>query len=107
MAETYRNARAIAGTTATTVITGATGGATLVRSITLHNSTSTPRTVDVWWTDDSAGDARTDIVTTLGLVEGAPWEIPGPLILEDGDALVVEADAAAAVHVTVAAVEVT
>jgi hypothetical protein len=107
MANTFKNARLVAGTAAADVYTAGTGVTTIVLQAQVANVGTANEEVSVWWTDSSAADAITRLVKDV-IVPGqaALAAIAGKLVLESGDKLRIQGETDDAAEITVSVLEI-
>jgi hypothetical protein len=88
MAATFKNVRAVLGTSASDVYEVPAATTAIVIGCQATNVHSVSRTFDFWWTDDSNADAETYLADGVIIPNGASYEpIGGKLVLEEGDKL--------------------
>lgn len=84
----FRNARAVLGTTPSVVYEAPPGTTSILLHCQAANVDDEARAVSVWWTDASDGDAQTHLVDTVTVPFDASLEVvTGKLVLEAGDTL--------------------
>ena len=105
MANTYKKlAQAQMGTSVATRYTVPGGTTTIVKHIRLVNPTGTARTAALW--HDGVGDAQA-ILPPATIPAGGWAEFDGTIIMEAGDTLSDQADAASAITITIYGDEIT
>lgn len=108
MAETFKNVRAVLGTSASDVYEVPVATTAIVIGCQATNVHSESRTLDFWWTDASASDAATYLADGIAIPVAAAYEpISGKLVLEAGDKLRGLNEGANHVEVTVSVLELT
>jgi hypothetical protein len=86
MANTFKNARLVAGTAAADVYVCGSAITAVVLGIQVANVSATSEEVSVWWTDSSAADAITRLVKDVVVpAKAALAPVAGKLVLEAGD----------------------
>ncbi len=86
MAETFKNARLVAGTAASDIYTAGSGITAIVIGAQIANVGTASVEVDVWFTDSSAADAITRLVKDVIVPsQAALAPVAGKLVLETGD----------------------
>lgn len=84
----FKNVRAVLGTAATDVYEVPAATTAIVIGCQAANVHSASRTLEFWWTDDSAADAVTYLADNVVIPAAAAYEpIGGKLVLEAGDKL--------------------
>jgi hypothetical protein len=107
MAETFKNARLVAGTAATDVYTAGSGVTAIVIGAQAANVGTANVEVDVWFTDSSAADAITRLVNDVVIPAKASLApIAGKLVLETGDKIRASANSDNNVEITVSVLEI-
>lgn len=88
MAQTFKNARAVLGTSLSDVYVVPAATTAIVIGCQATNVHSATRTLDFLWTDASAADAATYLADGVIIPVAASYEpIGGKLVLEAGDKL--------------------
>jgi hypothetical protein len=107
MANTFKNARLVAGTAAADVYTAGSGITAIVIGAQVANVGTANEEVSVWWTDASAANAVTRLIKDV-IVPAKSSLIPlsGKLVLEAGDKIRVQGQSASAAEVTVSVLEI-
>jgi hypothetical protein len=107
MANTFKNARLVAGTAATDVYTAGSGVTAIVIQAQVANVGTADEEVSVWWTDASAADAITRLVNDVVIPpKVAVGAIEGKLVLEAGDKLRIEGQTANNAEISVSVLEI-
>ena len=107
MANTFKNARLVAGTAATDVYTAGSGVTAIVLQAQVANVGTANEEVSVWWTDASAADAITRLVNDVVIpAKVAVGAIEGKLVLEAGDKLRIEGQTANNAEISVSVLEI-
>lgn len=106
MATTFKNVRAVLGTSASDVYEVPAATTAIVIGCQATNVHSATRTFDFWWTDASAANAVTYLADGVVIPVAAAYEpIGGKLVLEAGDKLRGLNEGADHVEVTVSVLE--
>jgi hypothetical protein len=88
MAQAFKNARAVLGTSASDVYTVPAGTVAIVIGCQAVNVHTASRTFQFWWTDASGADAVTRLAQNVIIPASAAYEpVGGKLVLEAGDKL--------------------
>jgi hypothetical protein len=106
MAQVFKNARAILGTSLSDVYTVPAGTTAIVIGCQIANVHSATRTTQVVWTDASNADAATKLAHNVIIPVGAAYEpVGGKLVLEAGDKLRALSEGANHLEMTVSVLE--
>lgn len=106
MAQTFKNFRAVLGTSLSDVYTVPSATTAIVIGCQAANVHSAARTFDFLWTDSSNADAATYLADGVVIPTAAAYEpIGGKLVLEAGDKLRGLNEGANHVEVTVSVLE--
>jgi hypothetical protein len=107
MAQTFKNARASLGTSATDVYTCPANTKAIIIGCQIANADNSSRTVQLWWTDSSASSAITHLGYNVTIPVGSAYEpISGKVVLEAGDKLVGLGSTASSLNVTLSVLEI-
>lgn len=107
MANTFKNARLVAGTAASDVYTAGSGVTTIVIGAQAANVGTANVEVELWWTDSSAADAITRLVKDVIVpAQAALAPVAGKLVLETGDKIRALASADNGAEITVSVLEI-
>jgi hypothetical protein len=111
MAETFKNAKAAIGNTATTIYTCPSATTAIIIGCFIANVDGTNSAdITLTWTDDSDSDAITNICKAIGVPPGATLTpiggSNGKVVLQSGDVLKGTASAASDLEATVAVLEI-
>lgn len=89
MAETFKNAKAVLGDSATSIYTcPANTTAIIIGAQVANNDNTSTNELKIWWTDSSDTDAITYLGFDIAIPAKSAYEpLNGKLILEAGDAL--------------------
>ena len=88
MAQTFKNVRAVLGTSASDVYEVPAATTAIIIGCQAANVHTGPRTLQFWWTDASDADAETKLAQDVVIPAAAAYEpIGGKLVLEAGDKL--------------------
>ncbi len=106
MAQTFKNAKALLGDTATDVYTVPAATTAIVIGCQVANLDTAARDLRFWWTDSSDSDAVTYLGYDIVIPVAAAYEpIGGKLILEAGDKLIGLGSVASELEVSVSVLE--
>jgi len=108
MSEAFKNARQAVGTDLTTVYTCPAATKAIVIGCQVANVDGTNSAdLTLVWTDDSDGDAATNLVKTLTIPPDAALNpIGGKLVLEAGDTIQAQASAAGDLELSLSVLEI-
>lgn len=107
MAQTFKNARASLGATATDIYTCPAGTKAIIVGCQVANTDGTARTVQLWWTDSSASSAITYLGYNVTVPVGSAYEpMSGKVVLEAGDKLIGLGSTATSLHVSLSILEI-
>lgn len=108
MAQTFKNVRAVLGSTATDVYAVPAGTSAIVIGCQVANVGAAANALDFWWTDASAADAVTYLGDGVSVPAAAAYEpVGGKLVLEAGDKLRGLSGVADELEVSVSVLELT
>ena len=106
MAETFKNTRAVLGTSLSDVYTVPSATTAIVIGCQVTNVHTADRKTDVVWTDASNGNAVTKLAHQIVIPEAASYEpIGGKLVLEAGDKIRALSEGANHLEMTVSVLE--